>query len=53
LLKDFDAVFLGMGTYKVREGRLPGETCRACTRRLPYLISNINRQLGMPEPPHL
>ena len=34
LLADYDAVFLGMGTYKAMEGGFPARICRAYTRRL-------------------
>jgi glutamate synthase (NADPH/NADH) small chain len=33
LLADYDAVFLGMGTYKAMEGGSPERICPAFTRR--------------------
>jgi len=48
LLKEFDAVFLGMGTYKYVKGDFPGENLPGVYEALPYLISNINHELGLP-----
>ena len=48
LLEEFDAVFLGMGTYKYVKGGFPGEDLPGVHEALPYLISNINRELGLP-----
>ncbi len=42
-----DAVFLGMGAYTAMKGGFPGETLPGVVQALPYLISNINRHLGM------
>jgi len=47
LLEEFDAVFLGMGTYKSVEGNFPGEDLLGVHQALPYLVSNINRELGL------
>jgi glutamate synthase (NADPH/NADH) small chain len=46
LLGDFDAVFLGMGTYTAVRGGLPGEDLPGVYEALPYLISNIKYELG-------
>ncbi len=46
LLKDYDAVFLGMGTYTFMKGGFPGEDLPGVFEALPFLIANINRQLG-------
>jgi len=47
-LKDeFDAVFLGMGTYTYVKGEMPGEKLPGVHEALPYLVSNINRELGL------
>ena len=46
LLAEFDAVFLGMGTYEYVRGGFPGEDLDGVHEALPYLIGNINRQLG-------
>jgi len=48
LLRDFDAVFLGMGTYHSVRGNLPGENLPGVYEALPYLIANINRELQLP-----
>lgn len=47
LLEDYDAVFLGMGTYTSVRGGFPGEELEGVYDALPYLISNINRELGI------
>ena len=47
-LDDFDAVFLGMGTYKFVKGGFPGEDLPGVYEALPYLIANINRELDLP-----
>lgn len=46
LLADYDAVFLGMGTYKFVQGGFAGEDLPGVTPALPYLVANANRQLG-------
>ena len=46
LLADYDAVFLGMGTYRAVRGGFPGEELTGVYEALPYLISNIKHQLG-------
>lgn len=47
LLKDFDAVFLGLGTYDALDGGLPGLDLTGVHKALPYLIGNINPLLGI------
>ena len=49
LLAEFDAVFLGMGTYDYMRGGFPGEDLSGVYDALPYLVSNINRCLGYPQ----
>jgi glutamate synthase (NADPH/NADH) small chain len=46
LLEEFDAVFLGMGTYKAMQGSFPGEDLPGVFKALPYLIGNVNNNLG-------
>lgn len=46
LLDEFDAVFLGMGTYRYVQGEFPGENLPGVHEALPYLISNVYRELG-------
>lgn len=48
LLSDYDAVFLGMGTYTAVRGGFAGEQLPGVHAALPYLVSNINHQLGLP-----
>jgi len=45
LLRDYDAVFLGMGTYNFMKGGFPGEDLPGAFEALPFLIANINRVL--------
>lgn len=46
LLKDYDAVFLGMGTYSAMKAGLPGEDADGVLQALPYLIGNTMSLLG-------
>ena len=46
LLREYDAVFLGMGTYTSVRGGFPGEELPGVYEALPYLISNIRFELG-------
>jgi len=46
LLEEFDAVFLGMGTYNSVRGDFPGENLPGVFDALPYLVSNVYRELG-------
>src|ERR1700750_2281274 len=48
LLNEYDAVFLGMGTYRYVKGGFPGEDLPGVYEALPYLISNINHELKLP-----
>ena len=48
LVDEYDAVFLGMGTYRYVKGGFPGEDLPGVYEALPYLISNINHELGLP-----
>jgi glutamate synthase (NADPH/NADH) small chain len=43
LLKEYDAVFLGMGTYTNMEGGFVGEDMQGVYEALPYLIGNNNK----------
>jgi glutamate synthase (NADPH) small chain len=51
LLDDYDAVFLGMGTYTYMKGGFPGEDLPGVHEALPYLISNIDREMGLEKSP--
>ncbi|MEM7610941.1 MAG: FAD-dependent oxidoreductase [Pseudomonadota bacterium] len=46
LIEDFDAVFLGMGTYTYVRGGFSGEDLPGVYDALPYLISNAYKSLG-------
>ena len=48
LVEEFDAVFLGMGTYKYVKGNFAGEDLPGVHEALPYLVSNIQHELGLP-----
>jgi len=48
LLREYDAVFLGMGTYNSVQGGFAGERLPGVYQALPYLIANIDRELGLP-----
>ncbi|MEP7244904.1 MAG: FAD-dependent oxidoreductase [Gammaproteobacteria bacterium] len=49
LLGEYDAVFMGMGTYRYVKGGFPGEDLAGVYEALPYLIANINHELGLPD----
>jgi len=51
LLEEYDAVFLGMGTYKYMRGDFAGEDLPGVYEALPYLISQANRNLGLEKSP--
>lgn len=46
ILDEYDAVFLALGTYKALDGNLPGKDLNNVYQALPYLISNVRKQLG-------
>ena len=48
LLDEYAAVFLGMGAYTAMQGGFPGEDLTGVSEALPYLIDNVNRQMGYP-----
>src|SRR5688572_8264377 len=51
LMEEYDAVFLGMGAYTAMRGGFIGEKLRGVHEALPYLISNVNRHLGLERKP--
>ncbi|WP_373182168.1 FAD-dependent oxidoreductase [Halomonas campaniensis] len=51
LLEEYDAVFMGMGTYKYMEGGFPGENLPGVHKALDYLIANVNHCLGFEKDP--
>lgn len=51
ILEQFDAVFMGMGTYTYMKGGFVGEDLPGVYDALPYLIANVNRNLGFEKDP--
>lgn len=51
LLNDYDAVFMGMGTYTYMKGGFPGENLPGVHDALPFLVSSVNRNLGFEKSP--
>lgn len=51
LLEEYDAVFMGMGTYTYMKGGFPGEDLLGVHDALPFLVSNVNRNLGFEKDP--
>ena len=49
LLDEYDAVFLGMGTYKYMQGGFDNESAPGVIEALPYLIANTNKQMQIPQ----
>ena len=50
LIDEYDAVFLGMGTYDYVKGEFPGEDLPGVYEALPYLVSNVYEELGYQDP---
>ncbi|ANJ67120.1 glutamate synthase [Halothiobacillus diazotrophicus] len=46
LLNEYDAVFLGMGTYTAMRGGFPGEELGGVHEALPFLIGNVNHVMS-------
>jgi glutamate synthase (NADPH/NADH) small chain len=51
LMDDYDAVFLGMGTYKYMKGGFDNEGAEGVYEALPFLISNTMRTMGLEKDP--
>lgn len=51
LMAEFDAVFLGMGTYTAMRGQFPGEDLPGVHKALDYLIGNVNEKMGYTQVP--
>jgi glutamate synthase (NADPH/NADH) small chain len=51
LLNEYDAVFMGMGTYNTMKGNFPGEDLPGVYEALKFLIANVNRNLGFEKSP--
>ncbi len=52
ILENYDAVFLGLGTYTAMKGGMPGEDAIGVYRALDYLIGNTKSLLDMPAGEH-
>ncbi|MEP4486080.1 MAG: FAD-dependent oxidoreductase [Halioglobus sp.] len=50
LMEEYDAVFLGMGTYKYMRGGFHGEDLPGVYEALPYLVGNVNHNMGFEQP---
>ncbi|WP_026244345.1 FAD-dependent oxidoreductase [Dasania marina] len=51
LMAEYDAVFMGMGTYRYMKGGFPGEDKPGVFDALPFLVANVNRNLGFEKSP--
>lgn len=51
LLEEYDAVFMGMGTYTYMKGGFAGEDLPGVYDALDFLIANVNRNLGFEKSP--
>ncbi len=51
LVDQYDAVFLGMGTYTYVKGGFPGEDLPGVHEALPFLVSNVRRVMGREQVP--
>ncbi len=51
LLEEYDAVFMGTGTYTYMKGGFEGEDLPGVYDALPFLVSNVNRNLGFEKDP--
>ncbi|GAB5452290.1 MAG: glutamate synthase subunit beta [Halioglobus sp.] len=49
LMEEYDAVFLGMGTYTYMRGGFPGENLTGVYEALPYLVGNVNHNRNYPQ----
>ncbi len=50
LLEEYDAVFLGMGTYNAMKGDFPGEDLNGVHEALPFLIGNTSKHMEYNSP---
>ena len=51
LVDEYDAVFLGMGTYSYMKGGFPGESLPGVYEALPFLIGNVKNSMGITQTP--
>ncbi|MEK8089453.1 FAD-dependent oxidoreductase [Thermithiobacillus plumbiphilus] len=47
LLKEYDAVFMGMGTYTYKQGGFPGENLPGVYAALDFLVGNVRHNLDL------
>ncbi len=52
LLEEYDAVFVGVGTYENIRAGFPGEELDGVYDALPFLIGNIDKLMGFTRPQH-
>lgn len=52
LLEEFDAIFLGVGTYKAMKAGLENENAPGVYSALPFLIANAKHLMNLPELKH-
>ncbi|WP_434476153.1 formate-dependent uric acid utilization protein AegA [Aeromonas veronii] len=50
LLREFDAVFVGVGTYSAMKGNLPNEEAPGVHAALPYLMASTRHLMQLPQP---
>jgi glutamate synthase (NADPH/NADH) small chain len=46
IIEEYDAVFMGTGTYNAMKGGFPGEDLPGVHEALDFLIANVNRNMG-------
>lgn len=51
LLESYDAVFVGVGTYRSMKADLPNEDAPGVYDALPFLIANTKQVMGLPASP--
>ncbi len=51
LLEEYDAVFVGVGTYRSMKANLPNEDAPGVYDALPFLIANTKQLMGLPDSP--
>lgn len=51
LVDDFDAVFVGVGTYRSMKANLPNEDAPGVYDALPFLIANTKQLMGLSDAP--
>lgn len=51
LMQQYDAIFVGVGTYRPMAARLPNENASGVIEALPYLMANTRNLMELPENP--